>query len=629
MNALTLRPLTEPVQAEVAIPGSKSYTIRALLLAALVDKKATGKPVRLMAPLVSDDTTAMLHCLNTLGIRTVSGTVSGPGAETSYIDVFGDLCDIEPGQYELNTDLSAASIRFLIALACIIPGEQTLLGREGLNQRPVKPLVDSLRQMGAEIEYLDREGYPPVRVKFSGLNAGTVRVDGSISSQYISALLMIAPLVGQPEEGFSIGITGEPISKPYIEMTLSIMQDFGVQVRIENDQKLMVPGGQSYRTDQYAIEADASSAAYFAALAALTGTSITLKNLNPSSAQADMHFLQILADMGNEVIPGNNEVILRGHGVKPIEVDMQDCPDQAQTLAVLAAFAKGVTKITGIRSLRIKETNRLEAVATELGKMGIRTIAEEDALTIFGGNPQPAAIDTYGDHRMAMSFAVAGAALDGMRINDPQVVSKTFPNFWEVLAQVGVGIEESAVDQSFRQPFSQPQKIVLIGFMGAGKSLVAPLLAEKLGFSVVDMDQLVIERSGRTSVNAIFEQDGEPRFRALEQEVADGFRHQSGIVISAGGGVIKSDALMKTLGESSVIIHLDAALETILQRVKLSNGRPLLQNREQAEALYEQRAPLYKQYAQVSVMTDHKSQEQIVDEILIALSQSKIAEVAR
>ncbi|HEY9687843.1 MAG TPA: 3-phosphoshikimate 1-carboxyvinyltransferase [Coleofasciculaceae cyanobacterium] len=645
---LTLRPLTGPVQAEVAIPGSKSYTLRALLLAALVDKQATGKPVRLIAPLVSDDTTAMLHCLDTLGIRTESGTASEAGCEVDYIDVVGDLRDIRPGCYELNTDLSAASIRFLIALACIIPGEQILLGREGLNRRPVKPLVDSLRQMGAEIEYLEREGYPPVRVKSSGLNPGTVRVDGSISSQYISALLMIAPLVGQRLNEITIEIAGESISKPYIEMTLAIMQDFGISVHSEHDQKFTVPGGQTVRAEQYVIEADASSAAYFAAMAALTGSTITLKNLNPSSAQADMRFLQILAQMGNEIKTNENQVTVLGHGVKPIEVDMRDCPDQAQTLAVLAAFAKGVTKISGIRSLRIKETNRLEAVAAELAKMGIRTIAEEDALTIFGGSPQPAAIDTYGDHRMAMSFAVAGAVLDGFRINNPQVVGKTFPAFWEVLSQAGVGVEFPAMDSRVRgndntssdqmphaqqtglaQSHALPQKIVLIGFMGAGKSLVAPLLAEKLGLSVVEMDQLVIERSGRASVKEIFEQDGESRFRTLEQEVAESLRHQAGMVISAGGGVILSDTIMKILGKNAILIHLDAALETILQRVKLGNGRPLLQNREQAEALYRQRAPLYKKYARFSVMTDHKSQDQIVDEILSALSQNKISEAVR
>ncbi len=598
MKRLILSPPPSPIEATVIIPGSKSYTIRALLLAALVNKKTTGHPVRLLNPLFSDDTEAMLNCLSTLGIRTERSS--------DYIDVIGDISDIQPGKHTLNADLSAASIRFLIALSAVIPGTQTLLGKEGLNNRPVRELVSSLRQMGAQIEYTERDGYPPVRISSESLQAKQVSVDGSISSQYISALIMIAPLIAPTDGELVIEITGEPVSKPYIQMTLDIMQAFGVNVKHDNYHRFVIVGGQAYQATKYTVEADASSAAYFAALAALSQSKITLSNLNPTSAQADMRFLDILETLGSRIERDNpkGQITITGRGLKPIAVDMQDCPDQAQTLAVLAAFADGETRITGIQSLRIKETNRLEAVATELAKMGIRTIVEEDALTIFGGHPQAAAIDTYGDHRMAMSFAVAGAKLAGLQINDPGVVSKTFPSFWTAWQNLGITIR-----------WPQPEKIVLIGFMGSGKSTVAPVLAKKLNYTAVDMDRLILDDSAYNSIKEIFETEGEAAFRAKELAVAEALAERKNLVISAGGGVVTNPQLMSQLAKNALIVYLQTDLQTVLRRVDLNNGRPLLKTAAQAEALYTVRAPLYRQYAHCEIDTNGKSETQIAEEI--------------
>ena len=421
MNSVSIKPLARPVEATIAIPGSKSYTNRALLMAAM-----TPQDVRIVRPLMSDDTLAMMRCLDVLGIKCTK--------EEHSLVVHGNIGDIAEREYDLDADLSGTTIRFLLALSTVIPGTKILHGKEGLNKRPIGDLVDSLRQLGAKIEYVEKEGFPPLRVSSSHLNSGTIRTNGSISSQYLSAMLMIVPLVGE----LTIEVIGEQVSKPYIDMTIDTMQKFGVHVENANYRQYRIQGGQHYSCSEYTVEGDVSSASYFFAIAALTRSKLTLTNLNPASVQADMGFLKILQRMGNEITMGKNEIAIQGTGVKAVEVDMENCPDQAQTLAVLAAFAPGVTKISGVRSLRVKETERVQALEQELAKMGIKTSSTDDTLTIHGGNPKPAQIDTHGDHRTAMAFAVAGAILPGMQINDPDVVKKTFPEFWEKLNGVGV-----------------------------------------------------------------------------------------------------------------------------------------------------------------------------------------------
>jgi len=246
---------------------------------------------------------------------------------------------------------------------------------------------------------------------------------------------MIAPIIGK----LGIEVSGKLISKPYVDMTIDVMQQFGVDVNVE-DNHYIVSKGQSYHCSEYRVEGDVSSASYFLAIAALTESTLTLKNMNPKSLQADMGFLKILEGMGSTVSFGTQSIKITGQGIDSTDVDMQDCPDQAQTLAVLAAFADGPTTISGIGSLRIKETERIKALQQELAKMNIKTSATPDSLTIQGGQPNAASIATYNDHRMAMAFAVAGTKLDGMTIQDPGVVSKTFPDFWEKLEAIGIDL---------------------------------------------------------------------------------------------------------------------------------------------------------------------------------------------
>lgn len=383
----------------VRVAGSKSYTNRALILAAL-----TKGAVTLQNPLHSDDTEAMINCLRTLGIEIET--------KADSIIVRGDIDSIEAREYHLFARDSGTTVRFMLALLCIVPGVKTIQGSPRLNERPIRDLVDALRELGAEIDYCDKEGELPLKISSSTLSGGTVHLNGEVSSQFCSALLLISSRLP-----LTIEFLRPPISKSYIEMTLSCMREW--------------KGAKEYR-----IEGDFSSAGYFFAIGALTGRTITVENLNPSSVQADRKFLAILERMGNGVSYGEESVTLHGKGVVPIEVDMEECPDQVMTMAVLAAFAKGMTKISGVRSLRVKETERVVALKNELGKMGIKTEDSDDTLTIYGGSPKEAEIDTYNDHRMAMAFAVASMRLPGMTICHPEVVKKTFPTFWEVLGQL-------------------------------------------------------------------------------------------------------------------------------------------------------------------------------------------------
>jgi 3-phosphoshikimate 1-carboxyvinyltransferase len=589
VNHLIIKPLDRPVKAEVTIPGSKSYTNRALLLAALAPR-----PVKLVNPLDSDDTRAMAGCLQSLGLE----VINRPGS----IDVIGGISAIADDDYDLYAGLSGTTMRFVLALCAVIPGRQTLRGGEGLQKRPIGELVDGLRQLGAKVEYLKRTGFPPLLVSSSSLTPGTVKLNGSESSQYISALLMVAPVVG----GVTIKVQGELISKPFADMTIEAMRQFGAKVTQPAPRSYLIAGRQTYDSPEYIVEGDVSSASYFFAIAALTGSTLTLKNLNPQSIQADMGFLKILAGMGNELAYGQNEITITGKGVRPVNVDMRDCPDQAQTLAVLAAFAKGMTTVTGIQSLRIKETERIVALQHELRKMGIETSATPDSLTVHGGRPQAASITTYGDHRMAMAFAVAGTKLPGMEIQDPDVVTKTFPEFWDKLEALGIATQGSRLTM----------KIVLIGFMATGKSSVAPILAARLGLDVIEMDDLIVKKSGRESITEIFEIDGEAAFREFEKSVGKDLQHHDNVVISTGGGVVMDKTIIGYLADNAVVIELSAPFKTLLKRISPDIPRPLFADVTQAKALYKLRRPLYSKYATIDVATGDKSIDEVAEEIV-------------
>lgn len=596
MKRLRILPLSRAAKAGITIPGSKSYTNRALFIAALIPGK-----VRITNPLVSDDTEAMISCLQALGIEVIR--------QPSYIEVAGDISATKDQDYELDAGLSGITLRFMIALCSVIPGRQTLGGQAGLKQRPVGDMVKSLQSLDADIEYLGESGYPPVRINSSGLSTGIVKLSGSESSQYLSALLMIAPLA----DGLAIQVAGELISKPYVDMTVGVMKRFGVAVNDSDYREYQVSG--RYKAVDYEVEGDISSASYFFAIAALTGSTITVKGVNPTSSQADMGFLKILERMGGKVTRGKHTITISGNGVRPLSVNMQNCPDQAQTFAVLAAFADGKTVISGIGSLRIKETERVKALEQELRKMGVKTVSTADTLTIHGGKPRPASIATYGDHRMAMAFAVAGAKLPGMAIEDPGVVSKTFPEFWEKLAEIGVKTE------------TMHPNIVLIGMRGSGKTTVARKLAAKLGIEQVDLDEIMAERLA-LSTPEIVQKHGWEYFRDQEATIAGEASKSDNCLISTGGGVVLKPGNVAALKQNGVVILLRASADALVKRLGNASDRPPLTGAKSLQAEVKQvlreRQSLYESAADIIIDTDKLTPAQVADRIIARLGRETV-----
>ena len=408
-----IKPL-EHVNTILTLPGSKSYTHRALMAAALAD----GESV-LVNALTAEDTELTAQALAQLG--------AGIDWQGTTIRVTGKGGRWRPVSEPIYLGNSGTSMRFLTALVALGQGDYLLTGTERLCQRPLGELLDALGQVGVQAISENRNGCPPVRVT-GGLTGGHTQLSGGTSSQYLSALLFIGPLAPQ---GLEIHITGDLVSKPYVDLTLEVLSDFGISYYREGHRFFQLPGGQCYLPQNYEIEADASSASYFWAAAALTGGQVTITNLSLVSSQGDAAFPRVLERLGCTVSESPQGLTLHGGPLQGITVDMAAMPDLVPTLAVLAAFARGETVITGVAHLRHKESDRLAAVATELTKLGIEARETEDGLLIRGGTPKGAVIETYNDHRIAMSFAVAGLKAPGLVITDPDCVAKSFPDFWD------------------------------------------------------------------------------------------------------------------------------------------------------------------------------------------------------
>ena len=418
---LPLAPISGPARAAVRLPGSKSITNRALLLAALADGQS-----RLVAPLHSEDTFYMAQALQMLGVA----VDEQPNGDFLVTGTGGELSAPAGTLFVGN---SGTTVRFLTAAACLAPtgADVVLDGVARMRERPIRDLVGALLTLGVEAECLNGGGCPPVRVRGGGLPGGACCLRGDVSSQFLTALLQVAPYARQTVE---IEIVGELISKPYIDITRSVMASFGVEMVNDGYTRLSVPAGQRYGAREFAVEADASNASYFLAAAAVTGGTVTLDNLGTDSIQGDVKFVDALEQMGCTITRGPQITLTGPAKLNAIEADMEAIPDTAQTLAVVCAFADGPSHLTRLASLRVKETDRVAAVAKELPKLGVRVDEGRDDWTIYppaSNAYRGTAIDTYDDHRMAMAFAVAGLKIPGVVINNPGCVAKTFPDFWQ------------------------------------------------------------------------------------------------------------------------------------------------------------------------------------------------------
>ena len=410
---------TEEIRdCDVTVPGSKSYTHRILIASALSDGVCT-----ISNSLRSEDTILTAGALKAMGVP-----IEDDG---EIVTVNGCNGNLKPADDTIYLANSGTSMRLLTSVAAIGNGTYTLNGTPRMQERPIQDLLNGLNQIGVKAESIKGTGCPPIDITGSKIKGGKIELDCSISSQFLSSVLLIAPFT---EEGIEVTLTKELVSKPYVDMTTDIMEQLGVKVERDGYEKFYVPGNQTYKAGNYAVEPDCSQASYFWGAAAITGKKIKVKNISDDSRQGDVKFAKVLEKMGCKVFYEADGIAVQGGDLTAVEVDMSSMPDLVPTLAVIASFAKGTTVVTNVAHLKAKECDRLGCVATELIKMGVDAKATDSGLLVTGGTPKAATIETYDDHRMAMCFAIAGLRVPGMEILDEMCVKKSFPNYWEVFA---------------------------------------------------------------------------------------------------------------------------------------------------------------------------------------------------
>jgi 3-phosphoshikimate 1-carboxyvinyltransferase len=423
MQQLILQPIKH-VQGQIQLPGSKSLSNRILLLSALA--RGTTEVYNLLD---SDDTVYMMEALRRLGVPL---TLS---SDRTRCQVRGLGGPFPPQETRLFLGNAGTAVRPLCAALCLGRGVFTITGEARMHQRPIRDLVDALRQLGADIEYLQEDGFPPLSIRADGIRGGTVSVRGNISSQYLTALLLASPLA---QNDTVIEVAGDLVSKPYIDMTIDVVRKFGAKVETSGYQRFRVAGDQGFQSPGEAlVEGDASSATYFLAAAAIRGGTVRVHGVGGDSVQGDVKLADVLEQMGAVVRRGGDWIEVSRGELHGVDLDLNRIPDAAMTVATTALFAEGKTAIRNIGNWRVKETDRLAAMATELRKVGAEVIEGDDYLEITPPDRiTPATIDTYQDHRMAMCFSLAALGDAAITINEPGCVSKTFPDYFEKFASI-------------------------------------------------------------------------------------------------------------------------------------------------------------------------------------------------
>lgn len=422
MTSITVRN-TEKLEGVVEALSSKSITIRAVVAATL----ASGKSI-ILNPLYSSDTESCIKLCSQLGAEIKK--------EKDKLVVEGTGGNLKIPEEILDAGNSGTTIRILTAVSSLCKEEVTLTGDESIQKRPIKPLTDALEQLGVKVS--SKNGFPPVKVR-GPIVGGVCRIRGDVSSQFISALLMTLPCAGKDSV---VDVTTELKSKPYIYLTLDVLDHFKVRCTNTDYKKFFVPGKQTYTAGRHIVEGDYSSVAFILAAAALTNSRVQVKNLFSESKQADKKIIEILRQMGADVKVGEYNVVVEGSGkLRGITVDLSDSPDLVPIMAVLGALADGRTELVNVEHARLKECDRIRAMATELGKMGAHVVEKQDGLIIEGGKLVGARVDGWHDHRIIMALAVAGLAAEGeTTISDAEYVSVTFPNFVEIIQKLGAKI---------------------------------------------------------------------------------------------------------------------------------------------------------------------------------------------
>ncbi|MBT5872363.1 MAG: 3-phosphoshikimate 1-carboxyvinyltransferase [Candidatus Latescibacteria bacterium] len=423
IKTVEIRPLSEPPDAVVSVPGSKSDTNRAMLIAALADG-----PTQLTGALFSDDTRYMSAALQSLGFDVDARSDAGT------IGVNGLNGRIPAGSADLFVGNAGTAMRFLTALTALGSGTYRIDGVERMRERPIQPLLDGLSQLGVKAASERNNGCPPVQISSGGVPGGSVKMAGDQSSQYFSALMLIAPCTSS---GITIDVEGELVSRLFIDMTAAVMHRFGAEVSHESYRRIHVPGGQIYKPMEYAVEPDASAASYFFAAAAVTGGRVRVEGLGTNSAQGDLKFVDVLETMGCKVVREAWATEVTGpEQLTGIDVDMSPISDTALTLAAIAPFADSPVTMRGLAHTRAQETDRISAPSSELRRLGICVDEFLDRMTIYPGTPIEGVVETYDDHRMAMGFALIGLRVPGIFIANPDCTAKTFPDYFARLSHL-------------------------------------------------------------------------------------------------------------------------------------------------------------------------------------------------
>jgi len=457
---LTIDPLVEPPNARLDLPGSKSITNRALVVAGLADGESN-----LTGVLFSQDTHVMMDSLEKMGV----GIRQNPNALS--VSISGTGGGLQRPAETIWVHQSGTTARFCLPLAALCGQEVTIDGDEQIKNRPHAELCKALQLLGAQIEYLEAPNSFPLVVNGKDLKGGQISLNGGISSQFISALLLAAPCL--PDQ-LELNIDGDLVSLPYIDMTISVMQAFGAQVQRVNDRRYVIlPTG--YRNSRYEIEPDASAASYFFAAAAISGGSITVEGLGSQSIQGDKGFVDIVEKMGAKVVRSDNALSVTGTGsLIGIDASMKEISDTVPTLAAIAPLATGPTVISDVAFIAEKESDRVTALITELRKIGVQAEKTETGMVIYPGEVQKGTIHTYDDHRIAMAFSILGLVVPGITLDSPQCVAKTFPSFFDVLDQVRVAGD------------AKLSILAIDGPAGSGKSTLAKQVAKQLSLEYLD-----------------------------------------------------------------------------------------------------------------------------------------------
>jgi 3-phosphoshikimate 1-carboxyvinyltransferase len=397
-------------------PPAKAHSLRALIIASL----AEGQSV-IQRPLLAQDQLNVIECLRRLGIEWER--------DRGDIRVLGRGGRYAPTGEELDVGDSGVGMNFLCAAACLADIPVTIGGSARLNQRPIGEIVGGLRQLGCRIDCLRREGFPPVRIQGGGIPGGMAEMRGAVTSQYFSSLVISAACARSP---VTVRCLDEMSERPYLDITLGVMAEFGVEATNDAYREMRIPTGLGYRRRKLRIEGDWSSASFFFLAAAICGSRIAVTGLDPATRQGDRRFLDLIAEMGCKLSADAGQVVVQGAPLRAVEADMGDVPDLVPPIAVAAAFAEGTSRFTNLARLRVKESDRLDALVTGLSAMGVSARADADSLTVTGSrDAHGARIDPHNDHRIAMSFAAAGLVTGDQIIANPGCVAKSFPDFWE------------------------------------------------------------------------------------------------------------------------------------------------------------------------------------------------------